>query len=82
MRLNSKKIAIVFEIESDSPWLLNMLDNENLLTDLAERAMREFVHDLRKMNGFGNSNAAPKLLSAYIVGGIGGGKEEGESTNL
>ena len=66
MRLNSKKIAIVFEVESGSPWLLNMLDNENLLTDLAERAMREFVHDLRKMNGFSTSQAAAELIIAYL----------------
>ena len=66
MRLNSKKVTIVFEIESDSPWLLDLLDSENLLTDLAERAMREFVYDLRKMNGFSNSQATPELILTYL----------------
>ena len=66
MRLNSKKVTIVFEVESDSLWLLELLNNENLLTDLAGRAMREFVYDLRKMNGFSNSQATPELIFAYL----------------
>ena len=70
MRLNSKKVTIEFEVESDTQWLLDQLENQGVLEDLALRAAHEFVRDLRKMNGFDSTDATARLWLAY-TGGFG-----------
>ena len=45
-------VKIEFDIDSASSWVLGLLDNENILTDLADRTAREFARDLAKMNTF------------------------------
>ena len=65
MKLNSKKVTVEFEIASDAPWLLDQLENQGILDDLAFRAAHEFVRDLKKMNGFSGAKTDVRLSLTY-----------------
>jgi len=61
------KVSIAFEVESNSPWLEDVLENNNVLTDLAGRAVKEFIRDWKGMYTFATGvEVGGTLLAANV----------------
>ena len=65
--MNSVTINVEFQVTSDTAWLIDILKNDNMRDDLAQRAMFEFRKDLCKMYGFGPSYVTTKLKGTSAI---------------